>query len=109
MGIDVSFSYGIGYEVDFGETGVDGDPYEEETLDEGVGEYAYNLIGDGFGYFIENEGYNTSVVSTYIIKEDPLVSGLDLTETKRLLEEEIARLGLETVGEFGVVGGMYTY
>ena len=109
MGIDVSFSYGIGYEVDFGETDVDGDPYEEETLDEGIHEYVYEVIGEGFATFGENDGYDTPITSAYIIKENPLDNGLDLTETKLLVEEEIKRLGLEPIGEFGVVGGMVTY
>jgi hypothetical protein len=104
MGIDYSANYGIGYEV------CESDEIsEDDCMEDGLNEYLENECGEEFECFEENQGYDTDVIATYLVLRFPLLTGLDLTDQKEKLDNEIKRLKLETEGDFGLVGGMYVY
>ena len=105
MGIDYSADFGIGYEVTEGDEIAD-----TEEMEDGIAEYlSYAELSDGFSYFETNDGYDTPTDGVYLVIDDPLKDGLDLTKAKERLDKELARLKLDPVGEFGPVGGMYVY
>ncbi len=101
MGVDYSGNYGIGYQV----TGSDEIPDAE--LEEGLSEYLYNKVGDGFQHFDVGSGsYTGEENDYYIVVKDAFKDGLDLTAKKKAIDDELKRLKLEPVGDFGDVGGL---
>ena len=104
MSIDYRANYGIGYKVCEGEGIAD-----TEALEDGLEEYIYCEAGDGFEGFSVGSAFTGVVDGDYLTIKDPLKNGLDLSEAKESLDKEIDRLGLETCGDFGIVGGLYIY
>lgn len=86
MGTDYQANYGIGYKVT-----------ETDDIDE--------ELADDFDYF--QTGYEC--VDTYLRSRERFADGLDLTSTKQKMDDEIKRLKLETLSEFGLIGGLYVY
>ena len=105
MGIDYQHNYGIGYEVVASSKLLE----EEEDLEFGLEGYLEAYVGEGFTIFSTNSGYGTEVEGIYIVMDKPFSKGLALTWTRKALEYEMTRLGVEPVGELDVVGGMYVY
>ena len=104
MGIDYRASYGVGYEVCESDEIAD-----TEELEDGLGEYIYCEIGDGFDSFVTGSAYSGNIDGTYLSIKEPFKDGLDLTSAKKRLDEEVKRLKLETCSEFGEIGGLYVY
>ena len=104
MGVDYDAEYGVGYEVEAGECVAD------EELEDGLGEFIYGNCGDGFSHFEVGEGAYTGDGNTYYVTIDkPFDGGLNLAEKKNALDEELKRLRLSPVGEFGLVGGLHVW
>ena len=97
MGVDYQANYGIGYKV------TETDSIDEELLECGFDDYLDEEMGDDFDYF--QTGYEGD--DYYLRSRDPFADGLDLTSTKQKMDDEIKRLKLETLSEFGLIGGMY--
>ncbi len=102
MSVDYDAHYGIGYEVR-----VTYEIKEHEDLDDGLNEYLYGKLSAGFGSFIVGNTYSGDIERIFIIIENALSNGLDLTEKKQALDDEIKRLKLQSVGKFDCVGGLY--
>ncbi|MDH3326894.1 MAG: hypothetical protein OEM38_09285 [Gammaproteobacteria bacterium] len=100
MGVDYDANYGIGYQVVAGDI-------PEDDMEDGLDEYLYNRIGDEFQYFHVGAGnYTGETDDAFIVVKDAFKDGLDLTLKKKMLDNELIRLKLESVGDFGSVGGL---
>ena len=102
MSVDNDAMKGIGYEVF----------PTSEVLDniEGVIEFHHWLdeqISADFESFIVGNDLTGRVDGTFITAKYPLKYGLDLTQIKKDLDDEIERLGLSAGLNFGVVGGLW--
>ena len=95
---------GIGYEVVASD-----DLKDSEALEGGLYEYVFMEHYPEFKYFQTGNAFTGIMTGTYLCIKDPFKLGLDLSGVKEKLDFEIKRLGLETVGDFGVVGGLHTY
>lgn len=102
MSIDYNSNFGIGYKVSANE-----EIFESEQLEDGLNDYLWNEAGDNFDQFEEGNAMCGDVDATYLIIKNPMKNGLDLTEVKAELDEEIKRLKLDVESEFGPVGGLY--
>lgn len=102
MGIDYDANFGIGYEVEEGE-----EIKDSSDLEEGLQEYLYSELGDGFSSFEVGSAYSGRIDGVFIVIKEPFKDGLDLTNAKARLDKEINRLGLKAKGEFREVGGLY--
>lgn len=99
MGIDYDANFGIGYEVEASDAAKDSEEFED-----GLGDYLYNAANG-----VESltcGSYYSGDCTHFLVIRDPFKDGLDLTKGKSDLEDEIKRLKLITVGEFGEVGGV---
>ena len=103
MGIDRRVAFGIGYRVEAS------DAINEAELEDGFDEYLWNEVGDDFDSFKVGDDYTDGDTEMYLVISDPFKYGFDLTKVKKALDKEVKRLSLCTKGEFGTVGGMYTY
>jgi len=104
MGVDYDGNYGIGYKV------TESDDISEAELEDGLAEYLYGKVGDGFEHFEVGEGcYTGDKNDIFIVIKDAFKDGLDLTSKKKALDDELTRLKLTPVGEFGDVGGLYVW
>ena len=102
MGVDYDGMVGVGYQV------TESDELTEKDLEEGLAEYLYDKVGDGFEYFEVGEGcYTDDDNEIYIVVKDAFKDGLDLTSKKKALDDELKRLKVKAVGDFGDVGGLY--
>ena len=103
MGIDYSANYGVGYEVEEGESIAD-----TEELEDGLIEYLYcEADSERFESFETGNAYSGEIDGVYLSIKTPFKDGLDLTSAKAELDKEVERLGLDVVGEFGEIGGLY--
>ena len=102
MSIDYNSNFGIGYKVCESE-----EIYETEELEDGLNNYIWNEAGDNFTGFETGNAMSGDCDGVYLIIDNPLEFGLDLTKAKSLLDAEVKRLMLDTEGSFGVVGGLY--
>ena len=98
MGVEYYANYGIGYKV----------VEKEEELEDGLAGYLYGKVGDAFEHFEVGEGsYTGETNDFYIVIKNAFKDGLDLTEKKAQLDEELKRLKLLPDSEFGDVGGLF--
>jgi len=104
MSVNYGADFGLGYTVTSTE-----ELDNLGILDDGLLEYLQNYTGGDFWAFDSGCRYSGDVYGTYLTICNPLKHGLDLTEVKKNLDKEVIRLRLETIGEFGVVGGLLTY
>ncbi len=101
MGVDYDANYGIGYKV------TEGDGIDEDELEDGLIEYISENLGDDFEYFEVGSGsYSGETDDCYIAIKRPFKDGLDLTDKKKDLDDELKRMKLEPIGEFNEVGGL---
>ena len=104
MGIDYRASYGVGYEVQ------ESDEIADTTeLEDGLSEYLYNEVGDGFESFETGSAYSGQIDGVFLAINEPFKNGLDLSEAKEKLDKEVKRLKLDVCSEFGEVGGLYVF
>jgi hypothetical protein len=90
----------MGYEVSF---------LDEELsrkLDHQVNEYLYENTQEGFTVFDTGSYMTGDDIKTFLVIDNPMQHGIDLTLSKAAIDIEIDRLGLKAVGDFGLVGGM---
>lgn len=100
MSIDYTANYGIGYQVESSEAIPEGD------LEDGLSDYLYAEIGDGFDYFELGNHFSGDMRGNYLIIKKPFDNGLDLTLAKERLDAELSRLKLVALTEFNEVGGL---
>lgn len=103
MGIDYDANYGIGYEVEAS------DEVSEDELEDGLREYLWNKVSEGFESFEVGDAYYGESEGVFITIKDPFKNGLDLTKSKEKLDAELERLKLKAISEFNEVGGLYIY
>ena len=97
MGVDYEACFGIGYQIaekDFG----DDDMVMDEYLD--------SIGMDGFVYFHTGNDLSGDGTEWYVVIEDPLQDSLDLTKKKETLTEFLCKNDIQTIGEFGLCGGL---
>lgn len=105
MGVDYSGHYGIGQQIKV----VD---FDENEKPRGFEEYLYELFDKkdetkGFSFFKVGEGNYTGKQDDLFIEVDNVFSdGLDLTGKKKLFDEFIKKHNFETIGVFGLIGGI---
>jgi hypothetical protein len=104
MSIDYTANYGIGYAVCESE-----EISESEELEDGLEEYVYSEVGDGFESFSTNSGNDTETEAVYVTIKDPFKDGLCLADAKAKLDAELQRMKLEPECQFGAVGGMCVF
>ena len=104
MSVDYCAYYGIGYKVSETDEITD-----TEDLEDGLEEYIDNECGEGFGCFVSGSAYSGVYDGIYLVIQNPFKDGLDLTAAKERLDKEVARLKLDSDGEFDVVGGLLVY
>lgn len=104
MGIDYDANFGIGYEV------TNSGELSEEDIEDGMFEYIDENVDERFWCFEAGEGnYTGEDNSSFIVVRDAFKDGLDLTGKKKMLDEELKRLNLSPVGDFGDVGGLHVW
>lgn len=104
MGVDYNGNYGVGYQV------VAGDNIAQDEIEDGIVEYLYSKVEGDFDHFQVGAGsYSGEEDECFIVIKDAFSDGLDLTKKKEALDEELKRLKLKPVGEFGDVGGLYVW
>jgi len=101
MSVDYSANFGIGYEVVEKE-----ELCGTEELEEGLLEYLMFNIADGFSYFSIGNDYTCNGLSCFLVVKTPFENGLNLEWAKEKLDKELERLKLESIGNFGLVGGL---
>lgn len=101
MIIDFSSEYGVGYAV------TESEEITEEDLEGGLAGYIHRNMGNNFESFKEVNAMIDDADATYLVIKNPFKNGLDLTEVKEELDNEIKRMNLQVDSEFGVVGGLY--
>lgn len=110
MGVDYSGHYGIGQQIKV----VD---FEENEKPKGFEdcctfeEYLHELFETEktrcFSYFRVGEGSYTGKQDKFFIKiADAFSDGLDLTKQKEKFDKFIQSHNFETIGEFGLIGGL---
>ena len=110
MGVDYSGHYGIGQQikaVDFEENQKPKGFEECETFEE----YIYELFdtdeAKGFSFFKVGAGnYSGEQDDLFIEIDDVFSDGLDLTAKKKIFDEFIQKHNFETIGDFGLIGGI---
>ena len=102
MSVDYTGHFGIGYEI------IESDKISDEDIEEGLSEYLHEIdIDKRFSFFQVGSGsYTGEENKHYLIVKNPFSCGLDLSRMKIILDNEIGRLRLESIGEFKVVGGL---
>ena len=103
MSTDYISSFGIGYQV------IETEEIEEIELEDGLNEYIANNLGIEFEHFECGNAYTGDSDGCFITIINPFKNGMDLSEGKQKINEEIKRLKLETLGDFDAVGGLYIY
>lgn len=94
--------FGIGYEVDASIRASQRLP--EENIKDGVFKYILNNLDDRFWCFCD--GTNNDC---FVAVKDAFDDGLDLTDKKKMLDEELKRLDIMPIGVFRDVGGLYVW
>ena len=61
---------------------------------------------DGFSYFSIGNDYTCNGLSCFLVVKTPFENGLNLEWAKEKLDKELERLKLESIGNFGLVGGL---
>jgi len=102
MGIDYHAEYGIGYEVE-----ASYEISDTEDIEDGLDEYLWSKLGEGFKTFRIGCGISGEFEGTYVTVDNPFKDGLDLTEAKARLDYELSRIKVEAVSEFNEVGGLF--
>ena len=100
MSTSYTANFGIGYEVKAA---------NEEMLEDHEGdlhEYLYMQDYPGFESFETGSYYSGEMEGVFLVVSHDFSKGNDLSKSKAKLEEQIKKLGLETVGDFGLVGGI---
>ena len=101
MGVDYNANFGIGYEVNESD-----ELTEIDELEDGLNEYLEENLGEGFECFQTGSAYSGEYDGVFVTLTDPFKNGLDLTESKALLDKELERIKVEAVTEFKEVGGL---
>ncbi len=91
--------YGIGYKV------TASDDIAEDDLNDGLFEYLDRVIGGDWEHF--STGIDGECTYNYVVVKDAFKDGLNLTDKKKTLDDELKRLKLDAVGKFGDVGGLF--
>mgnify|MGYP003630812987 CR=1 FL=1 len=104
MDIDYNANFGIGYKVSASE-----DIAESEELEDGLRDYLDCECGEEFDSFEVGNAWSGDIDFTCLIILTQNIEGLDLSEAKAKLDEEVERLGLDVESEFGLFGGVYCY
>ena len=105
MGVDYRAEFGIGYQVEATDDLRDLDVFDIE----GLYEYLDNECGSGFKALISGNYYSGKFNGAFMVLASPFKSGIDLTSSKWILDEELIRLKVRPVGDFGVVGGLLVW
>ena len=114
MGVDYYANYGIGQQVkfidDFNKENINIEGLDNNDF-EGFRDFCYELfyldITDDFRFFEVGEGaYSGENNEIYIVLKEPFKNGFDLAEVKESFEKFIKSYGFETIGDFGLVGGL---
>lgn len=101
MSTNYDASFGIGYEV----KEINKDMLE--GYDDNLFEYLYSTtIALEVELFEIGSYFSGEMEGVFLVINHNFKNGNDLTESKAKLEKEIKRLGLEAVGDFGLVGGI---
>lgn len=98
MGVDYSAHYGIGIKIQTFEI-EDKFDFLDENLNE---KYTWFETGEGSYTGEENEFY-------VILKDDSNLLEINLSVEKVKLLNHLKEIGIETIGEFGIVGGLEIY
>ena len=102
MSIDYDPVYGIGFEVMESE-----EIAEIEEMEDGLLEYLdCGIDSEVFECFQPGNGFTGEQGPVYLVLRDAFKDGLDLTNSKAILEAEAARLKVDIIGDFGLVGGL---
>ena len=104
MSVDYNAEFGIGFLVDEIEGRID-----EDDLEDGFFDYVYNEVGDGFYVFQIGNLFTGEIEGPYLCVSLPFSQGLDLTAAKNDLIAEADRMGVECLGDFGLVGGLMVW
>ena len=104
MSVDYDAYYGIGYEVEANDE-LEGSEY----LDDSLNDYVCCNLGEGFSSFQTGNCFAGDFDGVFITIDTPFMFGLDLSESKKILDTEIKRLKLDSQGNFGVVGGLLVW
>lgn len=99
MSVDYDAYYGIGYEVEASSE------VPESHLEDGLLECISGEVGDDFFCFETGNCFSGEMTGVFIGVKEPFKDGLDLTAKKEMLDDELTRLKLEPVSEFGEIGG----
>ncbi|MAE22031.1 MAG: hypothetical protein CMK92_06320 [Pseudomonas sp.] len=79
MSVDYEANYGLGFEV------CATDDVCESDLEDGLNEYIYERISNGYDVFEVGSYYSGRIDGTYIVINEPFKNGLDLTLEKEKL------------------------
>ena len=101
MSVDYDAYFGIGYQVEASD-----ELKEVDELEDGVNEYLYDKLSEGFSSFQTGSAYSGEYDGVFVTVINPFEDGLDLTSVKERLDAELERLKLKPVGEFSDVGGL---
>jgi mRNA deadenylase 3'-5' endonuclease subunit Ccr4 len=107
MGIEYSSDFGIGYEVDLIREVIASEEFERD-YDSDVLEYLTLNLKEGFEVSCYGDFF-TGYIDYIVTIKEPFDNTLDLTESKKLLDTEVERLGIKILSEFGLVGGCTIY
>jgi len=102
MSVEYEAKFGIGYWVE----GTDAIP--EDDLADGLYEYISDECGTDFDSMQVGNLWSGVMGGILLVIANPFEDGLDLTAGKEALDEEVARLNLIVVSEFGLIGGVLT-
>jgi len=90
--------YGVGYKVE---------PKERFGNDELLEvEYLYENLSDLYSSFRIGSDWSGDYSGTFVIVKEPFKDGLDLSDIKTGLDNELLRLSIQPCSDFGVVGGI---
>lgn len=106
MGVDYSAHYGIGFKIKLIE-------FDAELTEETEKSFTTNILDekldqDRFGWFeVGEDNYGGPENELFVYIMDPFEHGLNnLEELKSELELHLKEIGIETYGDFGLVGGL---
>lgn len=101
MGVDYEACFGIGYQI------AEKDFEDDDDMD--MHEYLDSIVVDGFVFFHTGNDLFGDGTEWYVVIEDPLQDGLDLTDKKEALTEFLVKNDIQVIGEFGLYGGLLVW
>lgn len=101
MGVDYKANFGIGYEININDK-PDPDEYIEELFNNEP-----NLKEDF--YYLQSGDEYCNEINFYIVLKNPNDKLNDLTKYKLKLEILLKKHNIQTINDFGLVGGLYIY